>query len=55
MHDKFFVIDDRLVGTGSYNWTASAEEDNAENLLIVRSATLVGRYLNEFNALWDAS
>lgn len=55
MHDKFFVIDDRVLGTGSYNWTGSAEDDNAENLLIVRSATLVDRYLNEFNALWNAS
>ena len=55
MHDKFFLIDGRVVGTGSYNWTGSAEDDNAENLLIVRSAILVGRYLNEFNALWNAS
>jgi phosphatidylserine/phosphatidylglycerophosphate/cardiolipin synthase-like enzyme len=55
MHDKFFVIDGRVIGTGSYNWTGSAEDDNAENLLIVRSATLVDRYLNEFNALWNAS
>jgi phosphatidylserine/phosphatidylglycerophosphate/cardiolipin synthase-like enzyme len=55
MYDKFFVIDGRVVGTGSYNWTGSAEDDNAENLLIVRSATLVGHYLNEFNALWNAS
>jgi phosphatidylserine/phosphatidylglycerophosphate/cardiolipin synthase-like enzyme len=55
MHDKFFLIDGRVVGTGSYNWTGSAEDDNAENLLIVRSAMLVGRYLNEFNALWNAS
>jgi phosphatidylserine/phosphatidylglycerophosphate/cardiolipin synthase-like enzyme len=55
MHDKFFVIDGKVIGTGSYNWTGSAEDNNAENLLIVRSATLVVRYLNEFNALWNAS
>ena len=55
MHDKFFVIDGKVVGTGSYNWTGSAEDDNAENLLIVRSVTLAGLYLNEFNALWRSS
>jgi phosphatidylserine/phosphatidylglycerophosphate/cardiolipin synthase-like enzyme len=55
MHDKFFLIDGRIVGTGSYNWTGSAEDDNAENLLIVRSTILFGRYLNEFNAIWNAS
>ena len=55
MHDKFFVIDGRVVGTGSYNWTGSAEDDNAENLLVVRSTALGVRYLIEFNALWNAS
>ena len=54
MHDKFFIVDESVVGTGSYNWTASAENDNAENLLIVRSAMLANRYLNEFTALWRA-
>ena len=55
MHDKFFIIDGRVVGTGSYNWTMSAEDDNAENLLIVRSVVLAERYLNEFTALWKTS
>ena len=55
MHDKFFIIDGRVVGTGSYNWTISAEDDNAENLLIVMSVALAERYLNEFTALWKTS
>ena len=52
MHNKFFVIDGSIVGTGSFNWTKSAENDNDENLLIVRSESLANKYLNEFNYLW---
>ena len=52
MHDKFLVVDGEVVGTGSYNWTAAAESDNAENLLIVRSESLSALYIEEFEAIW---
>ncbi len=32
MHNKFAIIDNNIVLTGSYNWTASASERNDENL-----------------------
>ena len=35
MHNKFAVIDRKVLITGSFNWTQNAEEDNAENLLIL--------------------
>jgi len=54
MHDKFFIIDGKIVGTGSYNWTKAAEDDNSENLLIVRSESLATKYLYEFNYLWGS-
>jgi hypothetical protein len=34
MHHKFVVIDGKIVATGSYNWSANAEDDNDENLII---------------------
>ena len=34
--------------TGSFNFTKAAEESNAENLLILRSATLASRYTTSF-------
>ena len=40
MHDKFAVIDDKEVLTGSFNWTTSAERKNAENLLIITNKEL---------------
>jgi phosphatidylserine/phosphatidylglycerophosphate/cardiolipin synthase-like enzyme len=35
-HNKVILIDDRTVITGSFNFTRAAEEENAENVLILR-------------------
>jgi phosphatidylserine/phosphatidylglycerophosphate/cardiolipin synthase-like enzyme len=43
-HNKVMVIDRTTVVTGSYNFTASAQSRNAENLLIIRDSTLAGQY-----------
>jgi phosphatidylserine/phosphatidylglycerophosphate/cardiolipin synthase-like enzyme len=36
-HNKIMVIDSQTVITGSFNFTKAAEENNAENLLVIRS------------------
>ncbi len=54
MHHKFAVIDERVVITGSYNWTATAEKVNYENLLVfVNSPGLARAYEEEFQRLWE--
>jgi len=53
MHNKFAVIDNEIVITGSYNWTASAGERNDENLLVIDDNSIVERYQDQFNNLWD--
>jgi phosphatidylserine/phosphatidylglycerophosphate/cardiolipin synthase-like enzyme len=53
MHHKFVVLDDSLVLTGSYNWTFASEEENFENVLILREPHLVAVYRTEFEALWE--
>jgi len=53
MHNKFAVIDNKIVITGSYNWTASAGERNDENLLVIDDDYIVERYQDYFNNLWD--
>jgi phosphatidylserine/phosphatidylglycerophosphate/cardiolipin synthase-like enzyme len=35
-NNKIILIDDRTIITGSYNYTKAAEEQNAENLLIIK-------------------
>ncbi|MCD4785829.1 MAG: phospholipase D family protein [Candidatus Eremiobacteraeota bacterium] len=53
MHNKFAVIDKKLLITGSYNWTANAERNNYENILFVRkSPNVIKAYLKEFEGLW---
>lgn len=55
MHDKFAVIDNQVVITGSFNWTATAEKKNAENLLIIKDKELAWRYKDQFKELWKKS
>lgn len=52
MHHKFAIFDDRLVATGSYNWTQSAEHANYENLVLLDDPEVVTRFQREFNRLW---
>lgn len=52
MHHKVMIIDGRIVVTGSYNWTWSAERDNDENILVVEDPGLATIYEKEFQRLW---
>jgi len=52
MHHKFALVDERLVLTGSYNWTDESEDENYENLLILREPTAIETYGAEFEKLW---
>jgi phosphatidylserine/phosphatidylglycerophosphate/cardiolipin synthase-like enzyme len=47
-HNKVMIIDNATVLTGSFNFTKAAEENNAENLLILRSPELAARYTASF-------
>lgn len=45
-HNKVMIIDEATVITGSFNFTAAAEQRNAENLLIIHeSPALAAKYL----------
>jgi cardiolipin hydrolase len=52
MHHKFALIDDKILITGSYNWTRSAAHYNYENILVTNDTTMVNRYMNCFQELW---
>jgi phosphatidylserine/phosphatidylglycerophosphate/cardiolipin synthase-like enzyme len=51
-HNKVMVIDQRIVVTGSFNFTNSADTRNAENLLILESAALAARYQANWQTHW---
>jgi phosphatidylserine/phosphatidylglycerophosphate/cardiolipin synthase-like enzyme len=48
MHHKVIIIDRATVISGSFNYSASADESNDENLLIITDAGLAAEYLGEF-------
>lgn len=52
MHHKVIIIDDATVITGSYNFTARAEDTNDENLLIIDDPAIAAQYLAEFERVY---
>jgi len=55
MHNKFCIIDGKVVLTGSYNWTAAAEGNNNENLLIIRDPDTARIFAKKFEELWTSA
>jgi phosphatidylserine/phosphatidylglycerophosphate/cardiolipin synthase-like enzyme len=53
MHHKVIIIDRSIVITGSYNFSASAEEQNDENVVIIHSPEAAAKYLDEFQVVYD--
>ena len=53
MHHKVMVIDSKIVVTGSYNFTSSAENRNDENLLVIHNGDVATLYLEEFQRLYE--
>ena len=46
------ILDDRIVVTGSYNFSENAES-NDENMLILESGDVATAYTEYFNALFE--
>ncbi|MGR3319120.1 MAG: phospholipase D-like domain-containing protein [Candidatus Anammoxibacter sp.] len=55
MHHNFAIFDNRLVITGSYNWTAYAEKFNYENVILTDKTDVVKRFQKEFENLSEKS
>lgn len=53
MHNKFCVIDNGAVATGSFNPTDNDNNYNNNNMVVVYSKTLAKNYEDEFNELWN--
>ena len=52
MHEKVLIIDEKIVVLGSYNFSASAEESNDENVLVIHDAALARFCLDEFSRIY---
>ena len=52
MHHKVFIIDEKIVVFGSYNFSQSAEERNDENLVIIYNEAIAHQFILEFQRVW---
>jgi phosphatidylserine/phosphatidylglycerophosphate/cardiolipin synthase-like enzyme len=52
MHHKVIIIDGKIVITGSYNFSNSAETTNDENVVIIQNAEVAAQYLGEFQRVY---
>ena len=48
MHHKVFIVDEKVVAFGSYNFSQNAESRNDENLIIVYNPVIAEQFLFEF-------
>jgi cardiolipin hydrolase len=53
MHHKFAIFDQKLVISGSYNWTRGAATGNHENIVIDSSPEVIRAFNAEFATLWE--
>ena len=53
MHNKFCVIDKKVVITGSFNPTYNDNSLNNNNIVVVYSTALADNYEQEFEELWN--
>lgn len=52
MHNKFCVIDSKIVISGSYNWSTIAP-NNRENIVVLKSKKIAEKFINQFDELID--
>ncbi len=52
LHHKVIIIDNRIVITGSLNFTDNANQNNNENVIIIDNAAIAQLYTTEFQRIW---
>lgn len=52
MHNKFVIVDNQLVVTGSYNFTKNGNGKNYENFILIFDEETISLYKDEFFELW---
>ena len=53
LHHKVVVVDERIVITGSLNFSDNANDSNDENVIIIDNADIAALYLQEFDRVWN--
>jgi len=53
MHDKFVVVDNREIETGSFNYTHHATVANHENQIYISDPNVAQKYEAAFSEIWE--
>lgn len=56
MHHKYFIVDDSIVASGSYNLSDNAEHNTMENMVFYEGpsfAPLAESFVSNFRGMWD--
>jgi phosphatidylserine/phosphatidylglycerophosphate/cardiolipin synthase-like enzyme len=53
MHNKFIVVDNKTVWTGSTNFTQNCLQKNNNNTIVIQSPELAKDYSTEFDEMWN--
>ena len=53
MHNKFCIIDEKILISGSYNWTYFAEYYNLENIILLENEIVIDQFIEEFEKIID--
>ena len=51
IHNKFCIVDNKIVIDGSYNWTILAETNNDENIVVIENGNVIDDFINAFRKL----
>jgi phosphatidylserine/phosphatidylglycerophosphate/cardiolipin synthase-like enzyme len=52
LHHKLVIVDERIVITGSLNFSTNAETSNDENVIILDNPEIAALYMQEFERVW---
>ena len=56
MHNKYCIVDDTIVCTGSYNYTYYAEHSNFENIVCIKNEKrVISKFINNFASIISVS
>ena len=51
IHNKFCIVDNKIVIDGSYNWTVLAETNNDENIVVIKNGKVIKSFISAFENL----
>jgi phosphatidylserine/phosphatidylglycerophosphate/cardiolipin synthase-like enzyme len=52
LHHKLIVVDNRIVITGSLNFSTNADTSNDENVIVIDNPAIARLYMQEFERVW---